>query len=65
MLTSYNGVNIMTKEKERLEKLIGVRVTETMYNVISDMADKKDRDVAEMARELMKIGLLQQGGIAA
>lgn len=48
MLTSYNGVNIMTKEKERLEKLIGVRVTETMYNVISDMADKKDRDVAEM-----------------
>ncbi|MDD3098842.1 MAG: hypothetical protein PHW36_00640 [Bacilli bacterium] len=55
----------MTKEKERLEKLIGVRVTETMYNVISDMADKKDRDVAEMARELMKIGLLQQGGIAA
>lgn len=52
----YN-VNIMEMKKEKLEKLIGVRVTPTMYDVISDIAHKEGREVSEMGRELMKAAL--------
>jgi hypothetical protein len=52
----YN-VNIMSTKKERLEKIIAVRVTSRMYSIISAMADEENREISEMGRELMKSAL--------
>ena len=52
----YN-INIMSTKKERLEKIIAVRVTSRMYSIISAMADEENREISEMGRELMKSAL--------
>lgn len=47
----------MSTKKERLEKIIAVRVTSRMYSIISAMADEENREISEMGRELMKSAL--------